>query len=160
MKKIITYILISIIISILSGQIFAYSETHNQTHSNNTERILLATDNDNNKNDYIIPKIPKPSTLPGPSEEQIYGEEGKDTGAGIIFLSQGLLPKFTVGMIGFIGGLSLFFLIVGGVRYATMYGNEEAIEKAKNQVIYALVGFIIALLAYTIVTIIINIELA
>lgn len=50
-------------------------------------------------------------------------------------------------------------LIVGGVRFSVSYGNDEAIGKAKNEVIWAIVGLIISLLAYTIVKIIANIDL-
>lgn len=95
------------------------------------------------------PDIPRPDTLPGP-----------DTSADNTrkILIESVLPKFAVGFVGFVASLSLVFLIIGGVRFAMAYGNEEAIEKAKNQVIYSLVGLIIALLSYAIVSVIVNLK--
>ena len=62
-------------------------------------------------------------------------------------------------MIGFVGSMAFLFLVVAGVRYITAYGDEEAAGNAKNQAIYAVVGLVIALLSYTIVAIITNINL-
>lgn len=97
---------------------------------------------------YVVPVIPKPRTLPGP-----------DTTDNRKALTESILPNFAVGTIGFVGALSLIFLVIGGVRFATAYGKEESVENAKKQVIHALVGLVIALLSYTIVSIISNIEL-
>lgn len=97
--------------------------------------------------------IPKPELLPGP-EPELQEEVGTRN-----LLTDVILPYFAIGMISFVGGLSLVFLIIGGVRFATAYGNEEAITKAKNQVIYSIVGFIVALLSYTIVSIVINLQI-
>lgn len=99
---------------------------------------------------YVIPVIPKPRTLPGPNDE---------TGDNRKALIESILPNYAVGTIGFVGALSLIFLVIGGVRFATAYGREESVENAKKQVIYALVGLVVALLSYTIVSIISNIEL-
>lgn len=96
--------------------------------------------------------IPKPSTLPGPDANTL-----ETTGTRDIF-TKTLLPRFAVGFIGFIGAVTLVFLIIGGVRFVTAYGNEEAIEKAKKQITWSLIAFIIALLAFTIVQVIINFE--
>ena len=62
-------------------------------------------------------------------------------------------------MIGFVGGMSLIFLVIAGVRFATAYGNDEAAQKGKHQATYAIIGLIIALLSYTIVKIITNIKI-
>lgn len=96
--------------------------------------------------------IPKPNTLPGPSVEQ---QQAKST-QGI--LTEKTLPKMAVASAGFTGGLSLVFVIIGGVRLATSYGSDDSVDSGKNQVIYGLVGFVISMLAYTIVSIIVNLE--
>lgn len=95
---------------------------------------------------------PRPDTLPGPTLDENDPRSGRESLIGTI------LPNYAVGLIGFVGAAAFIFLVISGVRYAMSYGNEEAIKKAKDQTIYALVGFVIALLSYTIVTIIANLK--
>lgn len=96
--------------------------------------------------------IPKPNTLPGPSAT-LQEQEGIRN-----LLTTKVLPRIATASAGFVGGLSLVFVIIGGVRLATSYGGEDSVDTAKNQIIYGLVGFAVALLAYTIVTIIVSLE--
>ena len=102
--------------------------------------------------DYQAPFVPKPDNLPGPSVSQ----QEQDGTRKII--GETFLPRLAIGIIGTVGIASFLFLIIAGVRYATLYGNEEGVEKAKNQIIYALAGLMVALLSYTIVSIIINLK--
>ena len=46
---------------------------------------------------------------------------------------------------------AIVFMIIGGVRYVTAQGDEDAVEQAKNTVIYAIIGIIIILLAAVII---------
>ena len=46
---------------------------------------------------------------------------------------------------------AIVFIIIGGVRYITAQGDEDAVEQAKNTIIYAIIGIIIILLAAVIV---------
>lgn len=101
---------------------------------------------------FTIPVIPRPDTIPGPDINPNDPLSGRKT------LINTILPNYAVGLIGFVGAATFVFLVISGVRYAMSFGNEEAIKKAKDQTIYALVGFVIALLSYTIVTIITNLK--
>jgi hypothetical protein len=47
-------------------------------------------------------------------------------------------------------------LIIGGFRYITSGGNSEGIGKAKNTIIYAIIGLIIVALAQIIVQFVLN----
>ena len=143
MKKIITYILVLVAITSISIETTVAKEiTETSTH----EQTLIASD--------VKPTlIPKPDTLPGPSVAE-QGEEG----ARSIFITK-ILPYVAITMIGMSGGIALLFIIIGGVRFAMAYGNEENVTKAKDQVMYALVGFLLSMLAYTIVTSITKIDL-
>jgi hypothetical protein len=47
---------------------------------------------------------------------------------------------------------AFFFLVVGGIKMATAFGNEAKYAEAKNTITYALIGIIVALLANTIVS--------
>ena len=46
---------------------------------------------------------------------------------------------------------AIVFIIIGGVRYITAQGDEDAVEQAKNTIIYAIIGIIVILLAAVIV---------
>ncbi len=150
MKKFSKYILAIVIMSLLVSSLPAYANSLD-THEN--ENIQLA---------FTPPIIPKPITLPGPEEatlkNQDKGEEENLESPGRNILIKQLIPKQTATMVGFVGIMTFIFLVISGVRYVMSYGNEEATGKAKNQMIYAIVALLIALLAYTIVALIINID--
>ncbi|MFH1284036.1 MAG: hypothetical protein ABIH78_00380 [Candidatus Peregrinibacteria bacterium] len=150
MKKNIIYILLAITLAIT-----AFMATASANSATATPEINMA--HENTMIAVTAPTIPKPDLLPGPGPDRITGEEGGGTARNI--LTETILPFFAIGLIGFVGGLSLVMLIISGVRFAMAYGNEEAITKAKSQAMYSLVGFLIALLSYTIVTIVINLRI-
>ncbi len=50
-----------------------------------------------------------------------------------------------------IGVISVIMIIVGGFRYVTSAGNPSAVTGAKNTIIFAVIGLVIAFLAFAIV---------
>lgn len=48
------------------------------------------------------------------------------------------------------GALAVIAIIVGGILYITSGGDEKRIGAAKNTILYAVVGMVIAVLAYSI----------
>lgn len=55
-----------------------------------------------------------------------------------------------------VGLLSVLFLVIGGIRYITAHGNEEQAEAAKKTVTNSIIGLVIALLAFVVVSVIAN----
>ena len=55
-----------------------------------------------------------------------------------------------------IGILAVIMIIVGGVMYTTSAGDQAKVTKAKNIIIYGLVGLVIAILAYAIVSFVLD----
>ena len=55
-----------------------------------------------------------------------------------------------------VGFLSVIMLIFGGLRYIVSGGNASAVTAAKNTILYAIVGLIIAIFAYAIVNFVIG----
>lgn len=51
----------------------------------------------------------------------------------------------------FIGAISVIMLIWGGIRYATSGGASGSVTSAKNTILYAVIGLVVAFLAYAIV---------
>jgi Type IV secretion system pilin len=50
-----------------------------------------------------------------------------------------------------VGAASVLMLIYGGIRYTLSAGNATHVTAAKNTIMYALIGLIVAVLAYAIV---------
>ncbi len=74
-----------------------------------------------------------------------------------VAIPQGNLEPGTVTTVlqlvfGMAGGVALVIIIVSGIRFVTSQGDPGAVNRARNSVIYAFVGLVVSLLAYSIVT--------
>ncbi len=54
------------------------------------------------------------------------------------------------------GIASVIFIIVGSIKYTTAGGDARNIESAKNTVMYALIGLVVAISAQAIIAFVIN----
>jgi magnesium-transporting ATPase (P-type) len=54
-------------------------------------------------------------------------------------------------MIGVIGIAAVIMLIIGGFRYVFSQGDEKGVKGAKDTILYAIIGIVVALLAFAIV---------
>lgn len=68
----------------------------------------------------------------------------------------GVLTTIVNALLFIIGFLSVIMLIFGGLRYIISGGNAAAVTTAKNTILYAIVGLIIAIFAYAIVNFVIG----
>ncbi len=50
-----------------------------------------------------------------------------------------------------IGAISVIMLIIGGIRYTISGGDSGQVTSAKNTILYAIIGLVIAFLAFAIV---------
>ena len=50
------------------------------------------------------------------------------------------------------GGLAVLLITFGGFKYVLSRGDPEATAKARNTILYAIVGLVVSMLAYAIVT--------
>ncbi len=50
-----------------------------------------------------------------------------------------------------IGAVAVVMLIFGGIRYTLSAGREKEVESAKNTILYAIIGIVVAFLAYAVV---------
>ncbi|HSE61930.1 MAG TPA: hypothetical protein VLA88_06620 [Candidatus Saccharimonadales bacterium] len=55
-----------------------------------------------------------------------------------------------------IGAVSVLMIIIGGIRYVTSNGEQQQVTSAKNTIIYAVVGVVVAMVAYAIVHFVIS----
>lgn len=55
-----------------------------------------------------------------------------------------------------LGAIAVVMLILGGIKYTTSNGDANQIKSAKDTILYAVIGIIVALMAYAIVNFVIG----
>ena len=89
-------------------------------------------------------------------------EDGKDkyskTGA-LETLRTTVLPRATSWFVGAIGAISIIIIMIGGVQILLALGDEGKVKAAGKTIAYAVIGLVIAMLSYAIISIINNIPL-
>jgi hypothetical protein len=55
-----------------------------------------------------------------------------------------------------VGAISVIMVVIGGLRYVVSGGNSSNITAAKNTILYAIVGLIIAIMAYAVINFVIG----
>ena len=60
------------------------------------------------------------------------------------------------GVIGILGFACVVVMIIGGVQYMTSAGDTGKVTKAKNTILYGLIGLVICVLAFAIVNFVIQ----
>ena len=68
----------------------------------------------------------------------------------------GIFTQITNTMLYIVGVVSVVMLIWGGLRYVISGGDSKKVTDAKNTILYAIIGLIVAILAYAIVNFILN----
>jgi hypothetical protein len=73
-----------------------------------------------------------------------------------LFGSGGIFQIISETLIFLVGAVAVIMLIVGGLLYVTSNGDSKRVEGAKNTILYAIVGIVVAVLAYAAVNFIIG----
>jgi hypothetical protein len=73
-----------------------------------------------------------------------------------LFGNAGIFTTVTNVMLFVVGAISVIMVVVGGLRYVVSGGNSGNITTAKNTILYAIVGLIIAIMAYAIINFVIG----
>ena len=68
----------------------------------------------------------------------------------------GVFTRITNTVLYAVGIISVVMLIIGGIRYVISGGDSKKVTDAKNTIMYAIIGLIIAILAYAIVNFVIT----
>ncbi len=68
-----------------------------------------------------------------------------------------IIPKAINLMLFVVGVLAIFMMIYGGIRYVLSGGDNTRVKDAKNTILYAIVGLVVAILGYAIVNWIVQI---
>lgn len=75
---------------------------------------------------------------------------GQDSNVGgtTLFGDDGVITLVINTLLTLVGVVSVIMLIIGGIRYIISSGDQNAVTTAKNTILYAIIGLIIALLSY------------
>lgn len=55
-----------------------------------------------------------------------------------------------------VGIVAVVMIIIGGIRYASSNGDSSSIQGAKNTILYAVIGLIVAIMAFAIVNFVVG----
>ncbi|HXH04806.1 MAG TPA: hypothetical protein VNI82_00045 [Candidatus Nitrosotenuis sp.] len=73
-----------------------------------------------------------------------------------LFGPAGVFTKIINTIIFVIGAVAVIMVVIGGFRYVVSNGDSSSVTSAKNTILYAIVGLIVAMLAYAIVNFVIS----
>jgi len=73
-----------------------------------------------------------------------------------LFGPTGVFKIVTNVLLFIIGAISVIMLIIGGIRYVISGGDSAAVTSAKNTILYAVVGIVVAILAFALVNFVIT----
>lgn len=55
-----------------------------------------------------------------------------------------------------LGAIAVLMIVIGGIRYTTSNGDSSAVKGAKDTILYAVIGLIVAIMAYSIVNFVVS----
>jgi len=108
------------------------------------------------------------------AEEGTAGSEGGDGGSGGAAATQraktgvdnvnpgaetdlnGMISTILNVVFGVVGIVAVIMIIIGGVNYTMSQGDSQKIQKAKNTIMYGIIGLVVVLLAFAIVNFVLN----
>ena len=73
-----------------------------------------------------------------------------------LFGDTGIFKQITNTILYIVGIIAVIMLIIGGIKYVVSGGDAKKVTDAKNTVLYAIIGLVIAFLAFAIVNFVID----
>ncbi|MBQ2623237.1 hypothetical protein IJG12_02860 [Candidatus Saccharibacteria bacterium] len=73
-----------------------------------------------------------------------------------LFGDKGAFKQVTNTILYIVGIIAVIMLIIGGIKYVISGGDSKKVTDAKNTILYAIIGLIIAFLSYAIVNFVIS----
>ncbi len=70
--------------------------------------------------------------------------------------SNGIFKTIVNILLFIVGAVAVIMLVIGGLRYVTSNGDQNAVTGAKNTILYAIIGIVVAFLAYAAVNFVID----
>ena len=73
-----------------------------------------------------------------------------------LFGNTGVFKQVTNTILYIVGIIAVIMLIIGGIKYVISGGDSKKVTDAKNTVLYAIIGMVIAVFSYAIVTFVLS----
>lgn len=73
-----------------------------------------------------------------------------------LFAPNGIFSTIANTLIFLVGAVAVIYLIIGGLRYVISNGDSKSVEAAKNTILYAIVGIVVAVIAFALVQFVIS----
>jgi len=73
-----------------------------------------------------------------------------------LFGNNGTFSTITNVLLFIIGAIAVIMIVIGGMRYVLSGGDSNQITAAKNTILYAIIGIVVAILAYAAVNFVIG----
>jgi type IV secretion system pilin len=73
-----------------------------------------------------------------------------------LFAPGGVFQTIADTMIFVIGAVAVIFLIIGGLRYVISNGDPKNVTAAKDTILYAIVGIVVAIISFAVVSFVIT----
>jgi len=108
-----------------------------------------------------VPAFQAPTANAQTTGEDLNLKSGADSSKGNdqqenLFGPDGIFKTITNVLLYIIGAISVIMLIIGGIRYTVSNGDSAAVTSAKNTILYAVIGIVVAILAYALVNFVIT----
>ena len=71
-------------------------------------------------------------------------------------IDTGVFKQVTNTILYIVGIIAVIMLIIGGIRYVISGGDSKKVTDAKNTILYAIIGLVIAFLAFAIVNFVVS----
>lgn len=105
---------------------------------------------------FAITLVPDVALAVDPGAQVNKGYTAAGGGSGDKF-DLGALIKTIINILLFIiGAVAVIMIVIGGIRYTLSNGDSSQITGAKNTILYAVIGLVVALLAYAIVNFVVT----
>ena len=109
-----------------------------------TDATETATPTDSMSFDATTGKLAAGTILPSQAQCNMHGKDIK--GSDLISSIDGLINV----VLGVLGVVAVVVVILGGVTFVTSAGDPNKVKRAKDTILYGIIGLVIALLAYAI----------
>ena len=70
--------------------------------------------------------------------------------------SKGIFQQIVNILLFITGAIAVIVIVIGGIKYVLSSGDSNQITSAKNTILYAVIGLVVAILAYAIVNFVID----
>jgi hypothetical protein len=99
----------------------------------------------------LVPVVPTTVGAQAGIQEGIDSAQGEGVPENLFDGDNSIFKTIVNVLLFIIGAICVIMLIWGGIRYTTSAGNAASVTAAKNTIMYAIIGLVIAFLAFALV---------